>query len=399
MGLIFCCRFRLVMWLKNLICYKNQPFALDTRSDTPYYVCQLQQYAVKVYDKGKQNGLACNLLRIEIRVKKMEYFNGTGVRLAMLADLLNVVNYGPLGTLLVDTFNEILFADPSINPNSLIPQEKKIYQDGCNPRFWQMPDDLTPQQAVTYRQRLSRAKRRYRALLDQHGGYWQKEVATLMGQTWQELTTYDDNLLTRINDYRGAWEKLPLNRNQPVTPGENCHKLTEPTSSTNGKETGNMSGSICHKLTDSQNATLSQNNPLYSGLDCDTLKPDNTPGESTPGAVVCPVTGIALKQPRRGQRFVSATMLHSDDDLMLTLQSRFKQYRKGSKEDQFSRAAHNLRNDNSNPRNNLRRSINKIHCQPTLFDVSDTLRLTADQRAALDHWRGTPYEVTGLRSS
>lgn len=94
--------------LKNLICYKNQPFALDHRSDTPYYVCNLQRYAVKLYDKGKQRGLTCNLLRVEVRVKKMEYFNSTSVQHDTLADLLNVANYGPLGALLVGTFNEIL---------------------------------------------------------------------------------------------------------------------------------------------------------------------------------------------------------------------------------------------------------------------------------------------------
>ena len=86
-------------------------------------------------------------------------------------------------------------------------------------------------------------------------------------------------------------------------------------------------------------------------------------------------------------------MLRHDDDLLMRLNSMFGQYAKGSKEDEYTRAAHNARNAFHNEPNILRRRINRINRQPTLFDVTDTLRLTADQRAALDHWRGTPYEV------
>jgi hypothetical protein len=83
-------------------------------------------------------------------------------------------------------------------------------------------------------------------------------------------------------------------------------------------------------------------------------------------------------------------MLRHDDDLLMRLNSMFGQYAKGSKEDEYTRAAHNARNAFHNEPNNLRRRINR---QPTLFDVGPTLRLTDDQQAALNHWRGTPYEV------
>ncbi|MBO0951296.1 hypothetical protein [Fibrella forsythiae] len=86
-------------------------------------------------------------------------------------------------------------------------------------------------------------------------------------------------------------------------------------------------------------------------------------------------------------------MLRNNDDLLLTLTSQHREYVKGSKEDEYSRTAHNVRNKDSNQRNNLRRNINKINRNPTLFDVADTLRLTTNQRAALDYWNGTPYEV------
>ncbi|GAB2562439.1 hypothetical protein [Spirosoma areae] len=376
--------------VKNLICYKNQPFSLDTDSDTLYYVCNLQQYAIKIYDKGTQKGLDFDQLRFEIRADKMEYFNGKGIRLDTLADLLNVANYEPLGVLLVDTFNEILFDDPAINPDDLTPCEREIYRDGRNPRFWQRPDNLTFKQANTHRQRMSRAKRSFRALLDQRGNNWQREVSTLISQTWGRLTAVDDNLLTRIDEHRAAWQNLTRPNISPKQPGPTCHKLTDYVLPVSAGKTG----ATCHELTNSSIPGLSQINPLYSGINCDTLKPDQPP---KPGAVVCPVTGVLIERPRPGQRFVSAAMLRQDDDLLLQLQSQSRAYAKGSKEDEYSRAAHNARNRDSNRRNNLRRQLirhnKKKGGQQSLFPELAVFFLTNEQRAALDYWQGTPYEV------
>lgn len=86
-------------------------------------------------------------------------------------------------------------------------------------------------------------------------------------------------------------------------------------------------------------------------------------------------------------------MLRTNDDLLLKLEQQHRQYAKGSKEDLYNRATHNVRNKASNPRNNLRRSINKIYRQPVLFNVVTTLRLTDNQRATLDYWQGTRWEV------
>ncbi len=76
------------------------------------------------------------------------------------------------------------------------------------------------------------------------------------------------------------------------------------------------------------------------------------PNTETEGAI-CPVTGVPISDTNgRGvRRFVSAMMLRNDDDLLLQLNDQHSQYAKGSKEDEYSRAAHNVRNAHSNPRN------------------------------------------------
>lgn len=423
----------------NLICYKNQPFASDPYSQTPYYTCNQQRYTVKIYDKGKQKGMGCNLLRFEIRVRKMQYFTGTGIRLRTLADLLNVANYGPLGALLVNTFDAILFDDPAINQKALTPNERAFYKECRNPRYWPTPDNLTPKQAATHRQRMSRSKDRFRTLLHQHGSSWQQDVSTLIQQTWEYLTAVDNELLMQIKTHRTAWQNLtkPDTKNgvcsdeTVMNEGKTCHELTGLTDSDKIPFSGNFAGKTtpepaglttpvnsaiipvdvnfdaktCHELTDVADADLSRINPLYSRLLCDEGKLDvdtvttDRRGESTPdqGVVVCPVTGAVINQPRPGQRFVSAAMLRTDDDLMIHLSHQHRQYAKGSKEDVYTQAAHNVRNKESNERNNLRRRIERFnqttYGQLPLFPEFGGLQLTDVQRSVLDYWKGTSYEI------
>ena len=90
-------------------------------------------------------------------------------------------------------------------------------------------------------------------------------------------------------------------------------------------------------------------------------------------------------------------MLRNNDDLLMTLDSQHRQYAKGSKEDPYTQAAHNARNRESNPRNNLRRQLiryqQKSAHQLPLFPELAGPTLTDEQRALLDYWKGTPYEV------
>ena len=80
---------------------------------------------------------------------------------------------------------------------------------------------------------------------------------------------------------------------------------------------------------------------------------------------------------------------------MLTLDSQYRQYAKGSKEDEYSRAAHNVRNADSNPRNNLRRRLQRRldtmnGSQLSIFPTSALIHITQEERAALDYWERHP---------
>ena len=362
--------------LDNLISYKNRPFVRvrEPGNGYAYYQALTQRYVIKLYDKGDQYNLPGNMLRVEVKVLKMEYLTRQRVQLDTLADLLTVTNYGAL---LVETFGQILFDDPTINPAILTTRERDIYQNGRNPKFWQVPDKLTSKEYERSRKALQRAETMFRALLDKHrvGTDWQSETAVLIGQTWQRLTTVNDDLLTTLDTF----------------PPEKCPKLT-------GSDSDLVTGE------------MSQINPLYVVLIWDnegSQQTDPNAARETPTDIadnigesivfkgshaaalspssVCQNVGRAVRP--------TASVLRADADLLAEVEQNRKRYAKGSKEDDVKRAAHNLRNDDSNPRNNLARRLRRLLNAPTLFALSEIIRLTPDQRAALDHWQGTRYEI------
>ena len=258
--------------LDNLISYKYRPFTKEPGDGFAYYQCYTQRYVVKLYNKGDQYDLPTNVLRVEVKVLKMAYLTRRGIRLDWLADLLNVANYGPLGTLLVETFTEILFDEPTINPAKLTDRERDVYQKGSNPRFWSIPDDLTGNEYERSRKALQRAEKAFRALIYKYrrGNDWQGLTAALIGQTWERLATVNNDLLTRINERRAAWHdsiKTGLQSTEnpyrtPIDTFTKCPKLTGVIELNAGRETVPVIVEKCPKLTGSKKGEMSQINPL-----------------------------------------------------------------------------------------------------------------------------------------
>ena len=267
--------------LDNLICYKNRPFVKEPGNGFDYYQCHTQRYVVKLYAKGQQYAEvvgaegAGNLLRVEVKVLKMEYLTRRGVHLDTLADLLNVANYGALGALLVEVFSTILFDEPTISVGHLTPKERDTYQNGRNPRFWLIPDDLQERDRPRTWKQSQRAEQRFRALLDKHraGVNWQSQTATLIGRTWERLSTTDDALLTAIDQRRSDWQMLTnVNLSLVVQPQPTNSNQPAP-----GRETVAAKPEKCPLLTgvadDCKNDALSTINPLSVVLIVDNAPP------------------------------------------------------------------------------------------------------------------------------
>ena len=136
------------------------------------------------------------------------------------------------------------------------------------------------------------------------------------------------------------------------------------------------------KLTDLREPNLSQSNPSCKELllparsseNLIKISIENTGKRETDrksnSSKKCKITGRDISKQRAGSKFVSA------------------------KEVGY-RAAHSVRNRDSNPRNSLRYKVNRLKKEyiNSLFPLEDVLRLSDEQKEMLSYWQGTAYEV------
>lgn len=176
--------FRVSVVLNNLIVYKGEPFMRLNEEGMNYYQCKKTQFIIKIYDKGKQYNLPENVLRFEIKVLRMQYLKLKGVPLRYLSDLLNMDIYEPLGNILTEVFEGILFGNNTLNEKLLSVKESKTFLRGNNPKEW------ITQKGETERKRLQRLEYDYKNLLERHrmGVNFRSEVSELIRKKCLELS-------------------------------------------------------------------------------------------------------------------------------------------------------------------------------------------------------------------
>ncbi len=100
--------------------------------------------------------------------------------------------------------------------------------------------------------------------------------------------------------------------------------------------------------------------------------------------------GHLINQQKRGSKFLSEKTIEQNPELIDELSAaRRKNKRRTTKKESYF-VAHNLRNDESNPRNNLRRKILKN--KPSLFDT-DFVVLNEEQKKVLSFWGETGHNI------
>lgn len=126
--------------LDNLLVHKGEPFKLVKRkykNESHYYICEHSQFIIKTYDKSLQYDLPYGVLRFEIRVGTMQFLRNKGINIRYFADLLNLDIYEPLSKILIETFEQILFRDNSINIGMIKDRkEREILLTGNNKDEW-----------------------------------------------------------------------------------------------------------------------------------------------------------------------------------------------------------------------------------------------------------------------
>jgi hypothetical protein len=173
--------------LDNLIVFKGEPFIKVVEDGMSYYQCKKTHFIIKCYDKGKQYNLPDNVLRFEIKVMRMQYLETKGIKLRYLSDLLNMDIYEPLGNILTEVFEGILFGDNTLNEKALNTKELEIFLRGSNPKAW------TPQVGRHNEwKKLQRLENSFKEILEQYrtGVNFKVVVSELIRKKSLEMSTF-----------------------------------------------------------------------------------------------------------------------------------------------------------------------------------------------------------------
>jgi hypothetical protein len=327
--------FEVKSFLRRLIAHKGKGFNLSEDAGKYYLQCEHEQFYIKIYDKGLHYGLQENILRFEIKVIKMQFFQQKNICLTTLQNLIKPHILEELGKILYLYWNEILFDEPALNPDTLPDKAKTLLLNGRNPKFW---IDLYESQNRTKK---DYTLKKFRALLASHTDSIPTATGKLISEKWQELM-------------QGSPKTEILQIYQP-------EKYTNYTLFT-------QKGSNLPYLPETVN---SANLHFNYTVNLQNLKR-------------CQVTGLQLIGQKRNSKFISEKTLKQFPDLLTNAGFCFDKHKRKHNLPESYYLAHNLRNAQSNPRNNLKRRLKKSIAQTLLFEPAEVIRLNEEQKRVLN---------------
>lgn len=240
-----------------------------------------------------------NILRIEIRVEKMEFIrNQKHVYLTRISDLLDVAVWERLEQILIETINDCLIIDFSKKEISLLSTDNHIqYLQYANPLFWERLYSETRRNRNKY----TRERAKCEAFINEYSKSTLKtDIINLIKDKCMELRDIE-----KANEVIKKWDKLTII--QTTNKPEKWDKLTRK------------------------------------------IRGQNVPTDTTT-ETRCKGCGCIIPNPRKGQLYCSANVVGYNE-------------------------AHKCRNNNSNIRNNTKRSIRRVLSIPLMFDLSETIAL------------------------
>lgn len=343
-------------FINSLIMHTGEqfkPFNVSTDKECSGKECEHINYCIKIYNKQKQYILPDNVLRCEIKVIKMRYFEDNGISLKTLSDLKNINIYSKMQALLTATINDCLIYDIDRSLQGINTKERIILSEGRNFHYWQ---DLK-KECKTNRKKYYSTLKKYTETHNKFStGKIKENIINLNNQKYSELMHTDGNIFTDIlTDNTGA----------------NSHFIYSVNLYPSTLELFNILTTIFQIIENYKKEHLVEKEKLK----------------------LCQVTGLNISMQKGKSKFLSETGLNyyylNDRNIYYELEKRYlhKQHNNLDIKDKFYYIAHNIRNEKHNPvsvpTHRLIKKINRIN-DNTLFDNCGYYELTAKQTELLN---------------
>lgn len=156
-------------------------------------VCERTQLNIKIYCKKTQYNLPDEVMRIELKVFKMQYLKPYGIN--KLIDLLNPYTWQELNKQLAEMFAELIITDDSIAANELPEEEKKLIENWSNPKHL---EKLIRKD----RKKFEQERRKFRTIIQSRSKEnQQQKVVDLLWKKGNQLLSIDDNAFTKFTEF------------------------------------------------------------------------------------------------------------------------------------------------------------------------------------------------------
>ncbi|MBV6405538.1 MAG: hypothetical protein GFGODING_02317 [Flavobacteriales bacterium] len=304
--------------LQAIVCHREgHPFGpmRSSKGRSLGIVMERDQYAVKVYDKGRQYARPGELLRFELKFTKAIEPQRLGIY--TVNDLLNPGAWHRLRARIMDIYGELFIAEPSIHLPRLNASQRTFVELARSPHYWQ---ELN-------RGARHKARARYAAIVERFAGSNLKDA---LGRTLDAKLNDLLNVPLQASARGDVFTDIPAGYATPS--GERFH--------------GSVKVGIRSPRTSIVDDS-SEGDPLQR-----TTEEQRLTGTAT-GVRRCLTCGRDITDQRPGSRYCS--------------------------ESRYGKDGKRCRNAGSNPRNNRLRSLQRIEREPLLFDhrpfvVAETMR-------------------------
>ncbi|HLO45782.1 MAG TPA: hypothetical protein VK175_15695 [Leadbetterella sp.] len=150
--------------LNKIVTFKGSPFSHEKNLNINSRVCKNSQIHIKMYDKGLQFDLNKNLLRFEVKIKRMQFHQNKGIDIRNLADLKIYRNYPKVIDLIKSIFDEILFEEDNFDQRLLSTKDLIFYLRIINPNYWLNSQN----QSAAEKKKMNREKIKYKSLIEKN---------------------------------------------------------------------------------------------------------------------------------------------------------------------------------------------------------------------------------------
>jgi len=161
--------------IDNVLMNQKKPFVLRNENQFKYIQSEQSQKIVKIYDKGKQNRLEYNLIRIENKYKRAEPFQKAGI--CSINDLKDIEKLQLLNFDLNKSWNDCLIYEPPIREHL---EDKYKLMEWGNQKYW---TDIQEH----YRNKFSRVKKKFNSYKVKNTANYQNVIKDLLVKNWSKF--------------------------------------------------------------------------------------------------------------------------------------------------------------------------------------------------------------------